>query len=323
MGVELVEVKYNASRPIDRGRCQSQSPAVSSRLIERAHDAREVAVGRRVEVLLAGGCAVLLGGLIGLVWWWRRDRPPFRRQSAEPRSRTWRIGLAMMTLLLVIVGVGIVWRSKVAFSTVATCRAPSGVMTTTEHRPVNPLIAAEKVITWPETGIGILYGDVAGASLCWYQPADYYVDFHSGTFAGARIMNIGDVTLAPPFNMSVQSGHAVADHEARHRSQWALVTALGGPLAFPILYGIDDFFFPGSRNHFERLAGLDSGGYEHVGIAPVIGWLQLVVLLSVAALIAVLVWRRRRRRPTYPISEPDCEPSRPRPLKGTRQPPRT
>lgn len=204
-------------------------------------------------------------------------------------------------VLLVIVGVGIGWRSKVAFSTVATCRAASGALTTTEHRPINPLIAAEKIITWPETGIGILYGDIAGASLCWYQPSDYYVDFHSGTFAGARIMNIGDVTLAPPFDTSVQSGKAVADHEARHRSQWALVTALGGPLAFPILYGLDDFFFPGSRNHFERLAGLESGGYAHAGIAPVIGWPQLTALLAAAALITATIWHRQRRRRTYPL----------------------
>ena len=269
-------------------------------------------MGERVRIWLVGGCALLLGGVIGLAVWWRlRDRPAFRRQSAGPRSLAWRIGMAGVILLLVIVGVGVVWRSKVAFSTVATCRGTSGEITTTEHRPVTPRIAAEKIITWPETGIGILYGDVAGASLCWYQPSDYYVDFHSGTFAGARIMNIGDVTLAPPFNMSVQSGKAVADHEARHRSQWAVVTALAGPLAFPILYGVDDFFFPGARNHFERQAGLDSGGYEHVGIAPVIGWPQLVVLLAAAALICVLVWRRLRRRRTYALPAGGAEQDRP------------
>jgi hypothetical protein len=51
--------------------------------------------------------------------------------------------------------------------------------------------------------------------------------------------------------------------------QWAVLTVIGGPLAFPVAYGIDDFFFPGSRNHFERLAGLEQGGYAHVGTGPV------------------------------------------------------
>jgi hypothetical protein len=210
-----------------------------------------------------------------------------------------RVWLAAAAVILLLVGVGIVWRSKVAFETVAACRAPSGVQPAAPSRSLDPALVAEKVITWPETGLGIIYGDLAGASLCLYRPAGYYLDFHSGRFAGARIMNVGDVTLAPPFNTSVHEGQDVADHEARHRTQWAVVTAIGGPLAFPVLYGVDDFFFPGSRNHFERLAGLESGGYEHVGIAPVIGWPQLVVLLAAAALIALLVYRRVRRDRSY------------------------
>jgi len=110
-------------------------------------------------------------------------------------------------------------------------------------------------------------------------------------------MNVGDVVLSPPFR-SVHEEQEVAAHEARHRSQWAVLTVIGGPLAFPILYGVDDFFFPGSRSHFERLAGLKSGGYEHEGIAPVIGWPQLVALLVAGALIVVFGYRRLRlRRP--------------------------
>lgn len=158
---------------------------------------------------------------------------------------------------------------------------------------------AEKVLTWPETGIGLIYGNLVGSSLCRYPPADYYVDFHSGSFAGARHLNIGDVTLAPPFNTRIHSGDRVAEHEARHRSQWAVLTVLGGPLAFPVLYAVDEFFFPGARNHFERLAGLEAGDYQHVGIAPVIGWPQVVVLFAAGALIVLLLWRRFRRRRSY------------------------
>lgn len=267
-----------------------------------------MALPRGVSTSLAGGGAVLAGGLVGLIWWLRRRRRgPLRR--LRPGMR--RVVLVGVALILLLVGVGIVWRSKVAFDTVATCRAPSGEKTVSATRPANALIMAEKVITWPETGIGMLYGSAVHASLCWYQPADYYVDFHSGRFAGARIMNVGDVTLAPPFNTAVHEGQAVADHEARHRSQWAVVTGIGGPIAFPVLYGIDDFFFPGPRNHFERLAGLESGGYTHVGIAPVIGWPQLIVLLAVAALIAVIVYRRLRRRRIYSLARPRAQRDRP------------
>ena len=72
-------------------------------------------------------------------------------------------------------------------------------------------------------------------------------------------MNMGDVVLTPGFDISREELMTLAGHEARHRPQWALATAIGGPLAFPVAYAIDDFFFPGSRNHFERQAGLESG----------------------------------------------------------------
>jgi hypothetical protein len=249
------------------------------------------ALPRRTGVLLAGGCAVLLGGAIGLTWWWLRLR---RGPPAQPRSLLRRIQLAVVVVLVVLLGVGLVWRSKVAFANVAACQGPSGGQPSSSSRPAGPELAAEKVITWPETGLGMLYGNAVGSAQCFYGPTGYYVDFHSGRYAGARIVNVGDITLCPPFDTRVLSGQAEADHEARHRAQWAVMTVIAGPAAFPILYGIDDFFFPGARNQFERLAGLDSGGYAHIGVGPVIGWPQLVVLILVAVLIAVLVGRRIR-----------------------------
>jgi hypothetical protein len=67
-------------------------------------------------------------------------------------------------------------------------------------------------------------------------------------------------------------------------------------LAFPVAYGIDDFFFPGPRNHFERLAGLKEGGYAHVGTGPALGPAQLAALGALAAIIVVALlsaWYRR------------------------------
>jgi hypothetical protein len=259
-----------------------------------------VALPRGVSQSLAGAGAVLLGGLIGLLWWlrWRR-RGPLR--PARPGVR--RGLVAAVVVLLVLVGIGIVWRSKVAFDTVAACRTSAG-----GQRSADPALVAEKVITWPETGLGLLYGDAVGGSLCWYPPADYYVDLHSGRYLGARFMNIGDMVLAPPFEVYVRDPQALAEHEARHRSQWAVVTAIGGPLAYPILYGVVDFFFPGARNPFEKWAGLESGGYQHSGIGPVIGWPQLLVLLVAGALIGMFIYRRLHQgRPLRP-----ARPGRPR-----------
>jgi hypothetical protein len=67
-------------------------------------------------------------------------------------------------------------------------------------------------------------------------------------------------------------------------------------LAFPIGYAIDDFFFPGSRNHFERLAGLEAGGYAHVGTGPVLGPAQFAALGALAAIIVVALLAARQRR---------------------------
>jgi hypothetical protein len=85
-------------------------------------------------------------------------------------------------------------------------------------------------------------------------------------------------------------------HEARHRAQWAVLTVIGGPFAFPVAYAIDDFFFPGSRNHFERQAGLESGGYSHEGTGPVLGPAQLATLGVLAGIIVAALLAARHRR---------------------------
>jgi hypothetical protein len=40
----------------------------------------------------------------------------------------------------------------------------------------------------------------------------------------------------------------LARHESRHVSQWAALTVVGGPAAMPVLYVVDDAFFPESRS---------------------------------------------------------------------------
>jgi hypothetical protein len=81
-----------------------------------------------------------------------------------------------------------------------------------------------------------------------------------------------------------------------HRTQWAVGTASGGPLAFPIVYGITNFFFPGARNPFEKMAGLENGFYTPSGTGPVLGPAQLAVLSALGVVIVVVplvvVYRR-------------------------------
>ena len=89
---------------------------------------------------------------------------------------------------------------------------------------------------------------------------------------------------------------ALVEHEARHRTQWAVGTATGGPQAFPIGYGVTYFFFPGARNPFERMAGLESGEYTYSGTGPVLGPAQLAVLSVLGAIIVVAPFAVRYRR---------------------------
>ena len=160
----------------------------------------------------------------------------------------------------------------------------------------NISLLAEKAATWPETGIGMLYAGARGAHVCVSRSADYYVAVHADNIAGTRAMNMGDVVLTPGFHVSREQLRTLARHEARHRSQWAVLTVIAGPFAFPVAYAIDNFFFPGSRNHFERQAGLESGGYRHSGSGPVLGPAQLAMLGVVAAIVVVVLLRTWRRR---------------------------
>jgi hypothetical protein len=165
-------------------------------------------------------------------------------------------------------------------------------------------LVAQEAATWPETGIGLLYSKARDARVCLSSSAYYYVAVHAGNIAGTKAMTMGDIVLTPGFShySRAQLGALIA-HEARHRAQWAVGTVVGGPFTFPVAYAIDDFFFPGPRNHFERLAGLKEGGYGGVGTGPVLGPAQLAILVILAAAIVVtllVAWRRRpsgRHRP--------------------------
>jgi hypothetical protein len=253
---------------------------------------------RRAQMTLGVFCALLLGGLLGLFGWWWSHRP--RRQ---PAGRFRRVGAALVVAGLVTIVVGAVWRVTIAIHPLPACSPPGGTLAVTRPRPVGVSVLVEKAATWPETGIGLLYAEADGARVCSSSTADFYVGVPAA-IAGTRATNLGDIVLSPGYNDREERA-AIASHEAQHRPQWAVATALGGPLAFPVAYGIDDFFFPGPRNHFERLAGLESGGYSRVGNSPVLGPAQVATLGVVAAIVVVALFRAVRRRRLPSCGAPD------------------
>jgi hypothetical protein len=252
-----------------------------------------MALSRRAQVTLGSGIAVMLGGIVGLalwLWWSWRHRP-----GGQPIARFRRVRVAVVAAGLVIIAVGSIWRFAVAFQHTPACTPPGGTQAATRSSPFEVSLAAQQVATWPETGIGLLYSRVNSAKVCLSRAADYYVAVHARP-PGALAVNLGDILLSPGFNnRSKAQLRTLIGHEARHRTQWAVLTVIGGPLAFPVAYGVDDFFFPGPRNQFERLAGLKEGGYAHVGYGPVLGPAQLAVLGALAAIIVVALlaaWHR-------------------------------
>jgi hypothetical protein len=241
-------------------------------------------------VALGGASVLLLGGLLGLAWWsWHR------KSGREPatRFRPIRVGLAAGALALIAVGA--VWRLVVAIQSTPACSPPPGVQSRAIGHPLDLPLVAEKASTWPETGLAMLYAREIGAPVCRSVRADYYVGVHDSDFSWGRTLTVGDIVLSPPDTTPVESMADVADHEARYRPQWAVGTVIGGPFAFPVAYAVDDFFFPGARNHFERQAGLELGGYSYAGYGPVLGPAQIAVLCAVPAVIVVAMLARQRR----------------------------
>jgi hypothetical protein len=246
---------------------------------------------RRAQLTLGALGMVLLFGLLGLAWWWWRHRP-----GQQPAGQYRRVRAALVAAGLVLIAVGAVWRLASTIESVPGCAPPGGAQAAARNGPIGVSLLAQKAVTWPETGIGLLYSRAGDAHVCLSRSADYYVAVHTDNIAGARAMTLGDIVLTPGFNLSRERLREVVAHEARHRVQWTVGTVIGGPLAFPVVYGIDDFFFPGSRNHFERQAGLEAGGYDRTGTGPVLGPAQLAVLAVLAAIILVALLRARRRR---------------------------
>ena len=245
-----------------------------------------------LQTILSSLGMVLLFGMLGLAWWWWRHRP-----GCQPATRLRGVRAALVVAGLVILAAGSAGRLVTAFQATPACTPPGGAPAARSGH-FDASLLAQETATWPETGIGLLYARARQSRVCLAPSAYYYVAPHADNIAGTRAMTLGDIVLTPGFNISREQLQTLIGHEARHRVQWAVGTLIGGPFAFPVAYGIEDFFFPGSRNIFERQAGLTSGGYQHVGIGPVLGPAQLAALGILAAIIVAALLRTRHRRAT-------------------------
>jgi len=115
------------------------------------------------------------------------------------------------------------------------------------------------VMTAPATGLAHGYASLRGREFC--TVGHMTVAFiPSQPAAGGTTVGDLFLTRVEP-GLSGSRADALGRHESRHVDQWTAATLLAGPLALPVLYAVDETLFPGSRNHFERGAGLEDGGY--------------------------------------------------------------
>ncbi|MCC6438278.1 MAG: hypothetical protein IT196_24870 [Acidimicrobiales bacterium] len=246
--------------------------------------------------------AFLLGGLLGVAVWAvahrHRRHLPLRPSIGRPT--------AIVMLSVVLVGNAAAVTPRLA--DVPACPPPADA-TSLQMDTVNAVTedrvhTAERVATAAPTGIGLLLARVLGADVCFLRNEQIYVATIDGGHRGSRGFILGGTFLSrprPEDNSFVVL--ALYHHEARHRQQWAWGTVLGGPLAYPVVYTLDDVCFPGAQNHFEQLADVRTGHYSlpdqvhpRFGLRTVLGALAVAGLLEGAAAL-----HRRRQRARLPL----------------------
>lgn len=159
--------------------------------------------------------------------------------------------------------------------------------------------AARAMVNAPVSGAALLYGRGQGGEVYQCDNGTTAVVMDDGVVRAGTMF--GTVFLTDQrMETETPRTHRLVEHEARHADQWAGFSLTAGPAAFPALYALDEAFFPGAFNHFERQAGLEEGGYEIPSDCPSIaGQLALASLGLLAG--AVLIVRHRYRRP--PVSD--------------------
>lgn len=276
---------------------------------ERTRDARDARNARggaarrlhtiaRVVAVLAAFLAFGLLGLLVAVWHATRGR---QRAEHGCRPCRWRryltLGVTSVLAGLVLVGTGLSLHQSTFGPGLPTCRTeqPAHVPESSNHQAMEVAggdvwSQSRQILTAPVSGLARLYVNDRGGGLCEVQSTTVGFLPSAASDSGAAVGGV--VLIDAKSRASAGDWAALARHESRHVNQWAALTLAGGPAAMPVLYAVDDAFFPDSLNHFERAAGLEDGGYpgaESWGPQP--QWVDVTVL----GLILIVAFRRRLR----------------------------
>jgi hypothetical protein len=245
--------------------------------------------------------ATLAFGLIGLfisAWRVRRARsagPNTPAGCPDCRRRRHRAVVGVTALVgLVIAGTAMSVHQQVSGPALPSCvRELPSPETDDAGDPFAQLAGGmwkhtRRALTAPVTGLTRHFLGGSGGGMC--DGGSMTLASMPAGASGSSVA-VGSIVLTES-GSSLRTGASkkLARHESRHVSQWAAFTLVGGPAAMPALYVVDDAFFPESRNHFERAAGLWAGGYERPeSFGPRVDW-------SKAGLLGLIAWGLSWRR---------------------------
>jgi hypothetical protein len=246
-----------------------------------------------VEVVLR----VLGTGLLGL-WWSRPAAMRYRRMRRSECTGCQNRYHRVMRVLIILVWLQTLGVVALLANGVRppTCQPPSLSSFNGATHYVTPtrdwVIPVRQVITAGNSGLAVAYAKSLGAQICDYVPNGTLLGRMNDGFArGGTTYGHTYLTSRQP-ERTFSEMAPVMRHESRHTDQWALFSLLGGPIAFPIAYGVDDVFAPGPYNNFERDAGLADGGY----VLPDTPSPTTTRLIVAGAIAAVFIFERHRVR---------------------------
>ena len=246
-----------------------------------------------VEVVLRA----LGTGLLGL-WWSRpaamRHRRQRRRECSGCLHRYHRV-MRVLSILVWLQIAGVVFLLGYGVRP-PTCQPPGWSSFNGATRYVTPtrdwVIPVRQVITAGNSGLAVAYGTALGADMCDYAPNGTLIGRMNQGFARGGTTYGHTYLTSPEPEFTYSQMAPVMRHESRHTDQWALFTLLGGPMAFPLAYSVDEVFAPGPYNNFERDAGLADGGY----VLPDTPSPTTTRLIVAAAIAAVVIFERHHVR---------------------------
>lgn len=282
-----------------------------------SHVARSSSSRSWVFRSVQGAALLLCFGVIGLLWLLPPVRRRRRRRAAVCGAcrRRQRVGAVVIAGFAALLLVGAATRAQIAVLDDCSLRFATGADEVVAETPTPDAAPGlwgrtRAAVNAPISGLMLMGTRAAGMDHCTgstvlvaFPPSptresggsvvgDVFVSWLSEVDGVALPGQETYVRFGSDANSEPEVVEAIARHESRHVDQWAVATMIGGPTALPTAYYLDSLLFPLARNHFERAAGLEDGGYDvppDFGPSPL--WLPLA--LSLALLVVVL--RRRIR----------------------------